>query len=148
MLSAGQPRNRIAWNCHRRRQNMWHLPGLFRRGFGLRTRSGRWRYPVPRPSSFQPTTTVHFLWCLTTLLMDVRSTSTYDIISFVLMSKTMSSRSFTLLGSSIRPTSSPNRLDASSFKSMLHGLVWVLAEGVCWEWPRDFIKRPCGRCQA
>ena len=132
-LSVGQPRNRIAWRCHQWRWNTWHSPRPFRRGFGLGTHSGRWRYPVPHPSSFRLTTMVHFLWHPTTLLMDVRNTLTYDIISFALTSKTMSSTSFTLLGSSIRPTSSPNRSGASSFKSMLHGLVWALAEGVCWE---------------
>jgi hypothetical protein len=84
------------------------------------------------------------LWGTKKYSMDVRSISTSAIISFAHTLRMVTSTSSTLLELSILPTFSPNRLVMSSSKSTLHGLVWALAEGVCWESSRDSIKRPFG----
>ena len=142
---AGPRKSKTAWHYHQWRRNMWRLLVLFRRAFGFGIHFSRFRSLFHPLSSSPPTTMEHFLWPRMTPLTDVRSISTSAIISFAHTLKTATSTLFTLRESSILPTSSPNRLVASSFKSMLHGLVWALAEGVCWESSRDFIKCPCGR---
>jgi len=120
VLSAGQLRNRTAWHYHQWRRNMLHLPGRFRKGFGFGIPFDKWMCLVHHHSSSRLTTMVHFLWHQTTPITVVQNTSIYDIISFVLMLKAVSSKSSTHQVSPTLPISSPNRLDASNFKNTLH----------------------------
>ena len=121
---------------------MWCSLGLFRKAFGFRTHCGRLGSLFLCLSSSPLTIMEHFLWHQTTPLMDVQSTSTSTITSYAHTLRTVILTSFTLWELSIPLISSPNHLDMSSFKNMLHSLIWVLAEGVYWDVACDFHQVP------
>ena len=139
---AGLQKSKTVWHYHQQRWNMWCSLRLFRKAFGFRTHCGRLGSLFLCLSSSPLTIMEHFLLHQMTPLTDVRSTLTSAITSYAHTLRTAILTSFTLQELSIPPISSPNHLDASSFKNMLHGLVWALAEGVCWDVACDFHQVP------